>query len=159
MRSIDGRAALAVGVRVQLSWVKYAPYTQRADLSVEDRLAEIHAREPDAWIAIDDTGERHRLEDDELAERDADPARGRWRIEGAIPTYRVGEQLQLRWMYRNRAPGQPARADRSATVIAEAARTVTVRLDDDTEIEMYRFGAQADQRDRSAPRWFVVARG
>jgi hypothetical protein len=158
MAAIDGRAALADGVRVQLSFVKHAPYTQRADLAIADRLGTIVGRAPGAWLVLDDGGERHRLEDDLLEAAEADPGRGRWRVEGAVPIYRIGERLRLSWHHRNRMRPDPPRDDSEATVTAEAADTVDARLDDGTVIVLYRFGAQADVLDRQAPRWFVAAR-
>ena len=158
-RSVADRAALAIGVRVQLSWVKHAPYTQRADLAVADRLATITGRDGDAWIAVDAGGDRHRLEDAALEAADHDPARGRWRIEGAIPAYRIGERLRLQWRHRSPAIApDPPRDDCHAIVIAEAADVVTVRLDDGSEIVLFRWGGQADEPDRAAARWFVVGR-
>jgi len=154
------RAALAIGVRVQLSWVKYEPYAQRADLAIDDRLATITAREGDTWLALDDTGEQHRIDDETLDVHDPDPARGRWRIEGAIPAYAVGERLRLHWRYRGYGTKVvPPRDDTYATVIAEEADVVTARLDEGREIILSRCGAQWDEPDRSAPRWFVVGRG
>jgi hypothetical protein len=158
MRTVYDRSALAPGVRVQLSFIKHAPYTQRADLTVSDRLATIVSREPCAWLALDDTGERHRLEDDQLEVAEADATRGRWRIESAVPIYHLGERLRLSWLYRSRARPDPARDDCEATVVAGGVETVDVRLDDGTVIVLYRFGAQADAPDRREPRWFVVAR-
>jgi hypothetical protein len=156
---VDDRSALAIGVRVQLSWVQHAPYTRRADLAVSDRLAMIDGRDGGAWIAVDTHGDRHCLEDDQLEAAEPDPARGRWRIEGAIPAYDVGERLRLHWRHRSTAiVPDPPRADCHATVVAEAADVVTARLDDGTQIILYRWGAQADESDRSAPRWFVAAR-
>ena len=157
-RSVPDRAALAVGARVQLSFVKYAPYTQRADLAVSDRLGVVEARFEGGWIVVDDLGERHRLHDAGLDADEPDDARGRWRIDGAIPTYCIGERLELAWRYRNQAAGDPPRANRTAIVIDEHADMVTMQLDDGSTFELYRFGAQADERDRSAPRWFVVGR-
>jgi hypothetical protein len=159
IRSVADRGALAIGVRVQLSWVKHAPYTQRADLAVSDRLAVITARDNTAWIATDDAGEHHRLEDAALEVAEPDPARGRWRIEGAIPAYRIGERLRLHWRHRSPAiEPDPPRDDCDATVVAEAADVVTVRLDDGSQVVLARWGAQIDEPDRQAPRWFVAHR-
>lgn len=151
------RGALQIGTRVQLSWVKYAPYTQRADLSVADRLAVVIGRDGDAWLVRDDTGEMHRLTSDALDEEKDDPAVGRWRIEGAIPAYAIGERLRLHWRYRGMVDPVLPRDDRDATVVAEDADHVTARFDDGEEIRLYRWGGQ-DERDRAAPRWFVVGR-
>ena len=154
------RHALAVGVRVQLSWVKHAPYTQRADLAIADRLATITERDGNTWVAVDDSGERHRFEEPHLDEPDLDLAHGRWRIEGAIPAYRVGERLRLHWRHRGYGiEPVPPRDDVYATVIAEQPDVVTARLDDGTEIVLSRWGSQSDEPDRSAPRWFVIGRG
>lgn len=160
-RTVDGREALAVGVRVQLSWVQHAPYTRRADLGVEDRLARVVARDAAGWWVEDTRGERHHLHDDQLEVACADDAAGRWRIEGAVPAYAVGERLKLRWRHRSPARRVDApRPDTWATVIAEGASTVTVRVDlDGAEVAMHRWGNQADVVDRQAPRWFVVGRG
>ncbi len=160
-RTVDGRAALAVGVRVQLSWMQHAPYTRRADLTVEDRMAHVVARDATGWWVEDDRGERHRLLDDPLEEARDDPAAGRWRIEGAVPAYAVGERLELRWRHRSPARRVAApRPDTWGTVVAEAPSTVTVRVDlDGAEISMHRWGNQADVMDRQAPRWFVIGRG
>ena len=124
-RYLADRDQLAIGVRVQLSWVRHAPHTQRADLAVDDRLAQIVARETGGWVAEDDAGRRYQLGDAQLEELAADPATGRWRIEGAVPTYALGERLRLAWRHRNRAMPKPPRPDQIATVVAEQARMVT----------------------------------
>ncbi|GAB4569733.1 MAG: hypothetical protein Tsb0020_24020 [Haliangiales bacterium] len=157
-RYLADRDQLAVGVRVQLSWVRHAPHTQRAELAVDDRLAQIVAREAGDWIAEDDAGRRYQLGDAQLEEPAADPASGRWRIEGAIPTYALGERLRLSWRHRNRAIPTPPRPDQTATVVTEATHTVTVALADGSRVMLFRWGFQADERDPRAPRWFVTGR-
>ncbi len=78
-----------------------------------------------------------------------------------MPTYAVGERLRLRWRHRRPARRvDPPRPDTWGTVIAEATSTVTVRVDvDGAEVELHRWGSQADVMDRQAPRWFEVGRG
>lgn len=160
-RAVPDRDAVALGVRVQLSWIQHAPYTRRADLTVDDRLARIVARDAAGWWVEDTRGERHHLLDDPLEEACVDAAAGRWRIEGAVPAYAVGERLRLHWRHRspNRRVDAP-RPDTWGTVIAEAPSTVTVRVElDGAEILMHRWGSQADETDRQAPRWFVIGPG
>jgi hypothetical protein len=153
-------AHVAVGMRVQLSLVVHAPYTRRADLTIDDRLATIVGRDDGVWIAEDTHGERHRVSAASLEAATDDPGQARWRIEGAIPAYAVGERLLLHWRHRSTGRvASPPRPDTYCTVVAETTRTVTARLDDGSQIELYRWGAQADEPARQAPRWFVTARG
>jgi hypothetical protein len=152
VRSVPDRDSLTTGVRVQLSWVKHDPYTQRADLSVSDRLGDVIERDGNAWIVLDTEGARHRLEDENLEEATADPTAGRWRIEGAIPTYAMGERLLLRWQHRNRATPKTPRPDTYAIVIAEEPHRVRLRLDDGSECLMFRWGSQYDAPKPKEPR-------
>jgi hypothetical protein len=157
LREHPDRPALRVGVRVQLSFVKHAPYTQRADLSVSDRLGVVVEETIDGFVVDDGTTARS-LAWDALEEPCDDPGRGRWRVEGAIPSYAVGERLLLRWRHRGGAVPAQSRDDAVATVVAEAASTVAVVLPCGRDVTLFRWGAQADEPDRRAPRWFVVAR-
>jgi hypothetical protein len=158
-RSVPDRHALEVGVRVQLSWVQYEPYTRHADMKVADRLAIVVGEEGRVWHVRDESGDEHHIADADLGEVEPDPARGRWRIEGAIPAYALGERLRLHWRHRSSSQvPNPPRDDCEATVIAEQASTVSARLDSGKEIVLYRWGFQADERNRQAARWFVVGR-
>lgn len=160
IRTVAGRENLVAGIRVQLEWIRHAPHTQSADPAIPSRFAIVVARlDDDAWLVRDAHGDEHRLEAAQLEVASTDVTAGRWRIAGEVPTYELGERLQLTWRYRGLGRAvQPPRDDCWATVIEEEPDIVRARLEDGCEILLHRFGAQADAPNRQDPRWFVVGR-
>ncbi len=153
--------------RVQIGFYKRAPYFQRADLKIGDRLARVVSKEGRIWHLEDDHGQRHAIEVSDNEEPGKNSDEGRWVILSPMPTYWIGEELTLSWRRRNCANPSEQRSDVAAVVIAEDAESITVSGPDESlhrilranghEFERTSNGKQCSIR-RDEARWVIVGR-
>lgn len=154
---------MAPPFRVHISLMKFAPYPQRADLSVEDRLATVDRADEQTFYLTDDSGTRHEIDRQTLSAAAPSPDVGRWVIQQPIPTFVLGEEVTIAWRYRNGCtpiPPHETRPDRSARVVEEMPAHILVEDDQGERHRLFRFGVEEvrDGRKRSDPRWRIIGR-